>query len=816
MVLSIRSGTRLLAASALLTSGFTGTAFAQSESAAFEEIVVTSRKVEERLQDVPLAISAFSAAEIEAAAIENLDDVANFTPGMTFSNLLGEFLPVPVIRGIAPTAVQGRENNAAIFVDGVYLSGREGLNFSQLDLERIEVVKGPQAAMYGRNSFSGAINFVTARPTDDFRGKAELTLGDNGRTVLSGMVSGPIVEGVLGGRLALINNKWDGSYENKISDGPDIGGFDYKTAQASLYWTPNDQTDLGLSFYVSNDSIDSSPIVGLPANCENTSARGQRLANFCGELPSASKDAISVFPGAEGEERDVVHGSLSLSIDRDLGTFTALSGYSLVEQTFLINGSRDRATTTLAYQSTISPFPRAFLLRTFEAEYLQIGPGDKTEEFSQEIRFDSPEDRALRYSLGAYYYSVEGEDKASGIVARTPRPFDFANFCPCIQFAPGTGFALPAFPGRSVGDLVFGPWFSGPMGDVRDEVETIKETDSWAVFGSVDWDFSDRLTGRVELRYTDEDRRVRDFESGEDLNNTWDFITWRATLDYKPSDNTMYYASIAGAEKSGDFDFDTDTNVNGEMVSVVSYIDPEKNTSFELGFKGTYLGGRMSTDVAVYFIDWSKIVIPQLVAVDPNGVPLAEILALDMNAGDASVYGAEAALTFAFTQNLAGSLGLSVTESEFDNAKIESFADFPSFAPDGDVSGNELLRQSPVQANATLNYRRQLRGDMDWYVRGDVLYTGMQWLGAPNQGKIPAHTYVNLRVGIDSERYTVELWSDNLLDDDTPIAAFREVFFANALPDGGAGGFFDTLFPWRIGVSHPRRRQVGVTVRARF
>ena len=91
---------------------------------------MTARKVEERLQDVPLAITAFSAAEIQAAGIENLNDVANLTPGMTFSNLIGEFLPVPVIRGIAPTAVQDRENNAAIFVDGVYVSGRQGLNFS--------------------------------------------------------------------------------------------------------------------------------------------------------------------------------------------------------------------------------------------------------------------------------------------------------------------------------------------------------------------------------------------------------------------------------------------------------------------------------------------------------------------------------------------------------------------------------------------------------------------------------------------------------------------------------------------------------------
>ncbi len=805
-----------MAAFVFAFSGLLGTANAQESTVALEEIVVTARRVEERLQDVPLAITAFSAAEIESAGIENLDDVANFTPGLTFSNLLGEFLPVPVIRGIAPTAVLDRENNAAIFVDGVFISGREGLNFSQLDLERIEVVKGPQAAMYGRNSFSGAINFVTARPTDEFQGKGELTFGDNGRIVASGSISGPLVEDKLRARVAIIMNEWDGSYENQVPDGPDIGGFEFETLQGALYWTPTDQFEAGLSLYVSNDKIDVSAVTSVTANCENVSARGERLASFCGELPSVGKNDLSILSGATGEERDVERANLTLKLDTALGEFTALSGFSSVEQIFLYDGSRGSPSTTFAYQSSISPFPRAFVLGTFEAELLQIGTPDRTEEFSQELRFTSPDDRSLRYSVGAYYYTVEKEDGNDGVAARTPVPFGFANFCPCIQFFPGVGFALPAFPGTSVGDTAFRSWFSGPRGNVTDAVVQLQETDAWSVFGAIETDFSEQLTGRVELRYTDEEKHSQNFISGADLNNSWDFISWRATLDYKPSENTMYYASIAGAAKSGAFDFATQDNINGESVSLVSYIDPEENTSFELGVKGTYLGGRLSTDIAVFYIDWTEIVIPQLFNVDPNGIPLTQPTGLDTNAGDASVLGLEASLAFALTDNLTANLGFSLTNSEFDDAQIDSFTDFPSFAPDGDVTGNSLLRQSEVQANATLNYRRAFRGNMEWYVRTDVLYTGKQWIGATNQAEIPAHTYVNLRVGIDGERYSVELWSENLLDDDKPVAGYRDVYFANALPGGGAGGFFDTFFPWRITLSHPRLRQVGVTARFRF
>ena len=807
-----------VAAFVLASPVFLGTANAQEGAVALEEIVVTARRVEERLQDVPLAITAFSAAEIQAAGIDNLDDVANFTPGMTFSNLLGEFLPVPVIRGIAPTAILDREQNAAIFVDGVYVSGREGLNFSQLDLERIEVVKGPQAAMYGRNSFSGAVNFVTARPTDEFRGKAELTFGDRGRLTASGAVSGPLVEDKLRARVAIILNQWDGSYENQVPDGPDIGGFEYETVQGSLYWTPTEHFEAGLLLYTSKDHVDVSAVTSLTANCENVSARGMRLANYCGELPSIGKNDLSILTRATGEERDVDRANLTLKLDTALGEFSALSGFSKVEQTFLYDGSRGNPATTYAYQSFIPIRPPAFVLGTFDAELLQIGEPDSTEEFSQELRFTSPEDRSWRYSLGAYFYSVEKKEGDDGVAGQTPLPRGFARFCPCVEFFPGGGFALTPFRGArfSIGDGAFRPWFSGPRGDVSREVVAMLETDAWSVFGAIDADFSEQLTGRVELRYTDEEKHSQDFVSASDLMNSWDFISWRATLDYKAGENTMYYASIAGAAKSGAFDFDTEDNVNGETVSVVSYIDPEENTSFELGVKGTYLGGRLTADIAVFHIDWSEIVIPQLFNLDPNGIALTQPLGLDTNAGDATVTGLEASFAYAITENLGGSLGFSLTNSEFDDAQIESFADLPSYAPDGDVSGNELLRQSAVQGNLTLNYRRAFRNDMEWYVRSDVLYTGKQWVGAVNQAEVPAHTYVNLKIGIDAERYSVELWSDNLLDDDKPIAAFRDVWFANALPGGGAGGIFDTFFPWRLTVSHPRRRQVGMTLRVNF
>jgi iron complex outermembrane recepter protein len=248
-----KSGVSAIALATALSLGATD-ALAQL---AIEEVIVTSRKQEESILDVPLAITAFTAEQIEAAGINSLGDIANFTPGLTFSNLLGEFLPTPVIRGVAPTDVFG-ENNAAVFVDGIFIAGREGLNFSQLDVERIEVIKGPQSAIYGRSSFSGAINVITARPTDEFVGKAEVTVGNDDHYKAMGSISGPIIEGKLGVRLAAIYDTFGGSYNNQNTSGPDIGGYEYKTLQASFYATPTENLSLNGAIYYSDDEIDSS------------------------------------------------------------------------------------------------------------------------------------------------------------------------------------------------------------------------------------------------------------------------------------------------------------------------------------------------------------------------------------------------------------------------------------------------------------------------------------------------------------------------------------------------------------------------------
>ena len=155
--------------------------------------------------------------------------------------------------------------------------------------------------------------------------------------------------------------------------------------------------------------------------------------------------------------------------------------------------------------------------------------------------------------------------------------------------------------------------------------------------------------------------------------------------------------------------------------------------------------------------------------------------------------------------------GIAYSDPKYDNAQVDSFVDFPSFAPDGDVSGNQILRTSKVQANAGLQITRILASDVEFFLRSDITHRGKQFADASNQAIAPKSTQVNASLGWRAEAWAVELWGRNLTDEDAPTGGFRDVYFSNTTPDGVNGG--GTFFPFRWTVSHPRRTTYGLTLR---
>ena len=267
---------------------------------------------------------------------------------------------------------------------------------------------------------------------------------------------------------------------------------------------------------------------------------------------------------------------------------------------------------------------------------------------------------------------------------------------------------------------------------------------------------------------------------------------------------------------------------NDRVVPVrsVTDFDIEEITAFELGNKGTIAEGRARYDIAVYYNDWKNILMPQILDIDPaSGLPFEQPESVDLTGGDATTWGGEISLSIILTDNWDLSLGGSYTQAEYGNAELASLRLFPSFwnDPDGDgtgnnadISGKELLRQSKWQGNATLGYMRPITNQWAIYSRTDVLYTGYQWVGAANQAKVPAFTDVNQRFGVESGNLRLEFWVENLLDNDTPRAAFRDVTFNNTHLDLPAYGGFSDMFPFRMSMSHPIRRTYGVSVFVTF
>jgi iron complex outermembrane receptor protein len=880
------------------------------------EITVTARKVEESLKDVPLAITAFDSDAIEAAAITSLGDIADLTPGLTFFNAFGEDLPVPVIRGIVPQDIFG-VNAVAIFVDGVYVSGREGLNFSQLDLERIEVVKGPQSALYGRNAFNGAINYITKRPSPFFESRTEAEVGNRGKVRGLGMVSGPILTDALRGRLSVLYDEWDGSYDNSWAPENDIGGYRYRSYQGRLEWLPADNLTVSAGLYYSNDEIDDAAMASLPANCEDRIEFGTdvntrplpRLQNFCGKVPKlkdlpniTDDDAIPKVAEALGESRDLVRANFNVEWElADLGTLSFLTGYSNTEQEHLFDHSRSTGEELpLIYCPEVQPDSLSVLVRCtssarerfFTGWYFR-GTGEHTEEWSQEIRFTSRQDQPLRFVAGAYYFNVTLENYPGGFISTRPLP------APLTQI--GLGPFLTRGASAAIGTYIFGATVAPDGGlDPLGRIEEEQNTDAWALFTGIDFDLTDALTARFELRYNHESQDaeafrykrcgpsnlyvfpghefVPDVDPGEEAcgDQFWDLrvtqpcldpeafvctpgtetsaarfesVTGRFGLDYKLNSDWLVYASVARGEKPGGFELVegeiiTDTGTPEAFILVHPFLE-EKITAYELGIKGVTADRRVDFDLALFFNDWKDIVLRHLTETHPEDpdLQLQDPISLSVNTGDARVWGWEMQTGVNITENLTGRVTLAYTDSELTNARQDSFALFPSFwsqdprcnPPEsldpqtaracqlmaGDVSGNTQMRQPEWTASASLSYERPLFGAWSWFARLDANYKDKIYVGNDNQSFLPSQTFVNLRIGADSPRFSIEAWVRNLFEEDSATAAFRDIYWTNdddvsAPFDDVPISSFDDFPPLRLSVSYPRLRTFGIAAKMRF
>jgi len=721
------------------------------------DIVVTARRREENLQDVPLSITAFSEEALQRNGTTSLADLATQTPGLAFQDSNGAY-QAPVIRGIAQVDQVGAQGNVGVFVDGVYLNNRSGLEFGLMDIARIEVVKGPQSALYGRNTFAGAINYVTRQPlTGDISGAVIGEVGDYGRFRMTGSLNLPIINDVLGIRVFGGYSEFDGTIRNE-RDGKNIGGYDYRsTYGASLLFQPSPEFTLKLFASRTSQENDQGPLVGTPVtdnNCGSETIRnGTRYFTFrCGTLPTY--DSVNM-------NTDIGYGLRGKS---DLYYGTASYDFGPASLTTLV--SHTKASFSSLIDTTADPLAVTQSAGTRSRQQFTNSVGDASKETAVDLRLDSNGDGALQWTAGVYYFN----SSVSDILQLSALPLNQPNAEP-----------IP---------------FSQRGGKMK--------TKGWAVYGSAAYDFSERFNAQLEVRYNNEkqDFNGRAAAAGAVGSQDYSYLTPRLTLNYK-LDDILFYASAARGYKTGGF------NSNAFGLPEFFYA-PETNWSYELGIKSNPFRG-LQLNAAVFYIDWKDIQ-------TQFSIPSSNLNVVQNNGG-ASSYGVELDATYNFTPDLYLRVSGTKLKPTYDDDVLDGEVAAPCGDITGTqiavkgcsyaVGGNQLARTTDFQAAVSGGYTlRDITPGVNLYLQADYSYQASKFSDSLNFQKQGAIELVNVRAGIQPmEGVDISAWVKNLFDSRYNARATVVGSVADGSPLSGIT--YTRIYPGE-------RRTWGVTASYRF
>ena len=743
-----------------------------SDAIGLEEIVVTARKRAETLIEVPVSVSVLTSEDIQQRGVQSLTDVALFTPGLSYFDAIQNQLGTPVIRGLSQTNLGSPDRNVAVFYGGVYLSNLNATNLEILDVDRIEVVKGPQSALYGRNAFGGAINYVPAAPTENFKSTVTGTIGTDERYEAKLMVSGPLGE-TLRGRLAVSYNTYDGSWENAGEPDNNIGGFKTKNVSGVLDWQPTEAFNARLFGYHTDDTRESAPTYFVPGN--NCGPAGLPLSGFCGDVPARS--SLAADPSSLAFSRKVTLGALDLSYDFGPVALKAQISKYKADTDNMSDGSLGANNGRGFSYNIVNLAAPTVVLRTQNVPYF-IGSGKGyTDTDSQELRLETRQDAKYRGAIGVFNYENEynnlqrvgfdGRGLAAGEV-------------------PQDVFFLGARPGA----VAYTNVGSNSLLTIGNLQRLDKQR---AYFGSFEADLTDRWTVGGELREDQEDReqynalaatpaaQLASLQRAE-----FDYTTWRVHADFALNPSQRFYVSAAKGVISGYFNATIDALSGLPIPAALQNYAPAQNKTYELGWKAEWLDRRLTSELSVFLIDYTGI---QIAAAPPAGSGL--IGNLIQNLAGAESKGFELALNYAVTEQLRVGMTYSYSPTEFDEGTFDPgvarycgnnaglVAGFcPSLTFRGalqpDVSGESLPRAPSKLASAYASFETQLNSDWSLYVRGDVSYTGEASVLSLPLAIIPSRTLANARIGVRRGPLDLALWGRNIFDKEYVSAVINQ------------------------------------------
>ncbi|WP_446830125.1 TonB-dependent receptor [Candidatus Foliamicus sp.] len=606
------TGIRVLLASVLAAVTAVPYSLAQAQDEALEEIVVTVRKRSEALQEVPLSVVAFGNLEIEQQKISNLDDLARLTPGFTMDDGFGYLDARPAIRG--QSNIRGASQpTLGVLVDGIDLPFRSGLNGETLDIERIEVVKGPQSAMFGRGVLSGAINYVTRRPElDRTSGYIEAEGATDGLYEARGRVNLPLGPGFA---MALSARYSDakGFYKNNLTGEGTVGGHEFGSAVVAALWEAGEDFSAYLRVSYSDELREQPQRHIVPSNTQ-TGARASQVW-FIGAVEADPDRITHNCDHCVGLDRQFTRASLDLEWDVGFGTISSVTGITNTD----IHNDQDSDFEGLSPDLPAGP-PLFNNLRQIILRDIST--------LSQELRLASPDGDRFSWLVGGYYYNQENDEQGQSRVGIFPNEI------------------VPPFTVQS------------------DETETL------AVFGQASYDLTDQFSVSAEYRWSRDELSSNGTRNGEPfpLDETFENNLPRFTADYDLSSDLMLYAAIAKGSKPGGFNTALGAGTGTLPLELIAF-DEEKAWSYEAGLKSTWLDGDLTVNAAAFYVDWTNIQIDDQFA-NPDGTTLG----YTSNAGKAEVKGFEVSIDASLTDSVDVALGYSHNPARvFDSQDSRAF-----------------------------------------------------------------------------------------------------------------------------------------------
>lgn len=755
-----------IAASALApASGASAQATESPEAAGqLEEVTVTARRQEESLQDTPVSVTAISGEVLDKLKIKDVSQIDEFTPNLTISPQPASPTAAAItLRGIGQTEpASTAEQAVGLYLDGVYIARTAGAVFDLVDLERIEVLRGPQGTLFGRNTTGGAVQLVSARPADEFGVEEKLGYGRfdewYSRTRLdTGFLFGSPVKA----RISYLHRERDGYFDNTLAPSDDDPGS-YNNSDALFLGLAGEFGDHLTAYYTFdwNERSGTSPFFQMVAATPD-------IANYYGSSPTygGAPFVVSTKRLTKGQQAsydgrfrsDSETGGHNLTLEyrvSDAMTVKSISSYRSFEQDTICSLTGNG----VMRGPVLDPV-------TFQFAGIQdlYGPYDcnnapqRQHQYSEELQLLGSTEQ-WSYVLGAFYFFESAWE-------HNQQRFTFV--------LPGGLAALNLSPVSAFGG----------------------ETESIAGFGQVSYRpgaLEDRLELTAGLRYTKDDKKFDSILFTQPGEESFSNTNWLVSANYEFADDVMAYARISTGYKAGGF---------SPRAPFLSSYDPEEVTAYELGLKAEWLDRRLRTNVALYYTDYQDLQVQQFQSGSGGSVGYT------VNAAEATIKGFEVEIVALLAEGLTLDAAYGYTDPEYDSylfrdpatdqiIDVADQARFQAVAKDNLHVGVEYAF-APFSVG-------QVSARLDWSEQGERYFYPLDSINIFNeQVKDPGSENLRARLALtempfgDKGTWEVALWGENLTDHDN-------VGYGIDFGGLGFGGLFYT---------EPRRYGIDVKVR---